>query len=128
MEIDRRGTTAAINDAKLMTTSDRRIPDDVRDAFDEALILLVQWQGGTNEPVVNLDGKPIRLSLVFDLVIGRKFRDQMPPSMVELLVTYASKDRSRQRQSEQLQLLPTYEIGARCLLKWVGDKKFKSST
>jgi hypothetical protein len=108
-------------------TSDRHIPADVKDAFGEALILLVQWQGGAEEPVVSLDGKTFRISLVFDLVLGRKFKDQMPPSMVELLVTYASKDRARRPQSEQLQLLPTYEIGARCLLKWVGEKKFRSS-
>jgi hypothetical protein len=110
-----------------MTTSDRRIPDDVREAFGEALVLLVQWQGGANEPVVSLDGKTFQISFVFDLVVGRKFTDQMPPSMVELLLTYASKDHARQPQSDQLQLLPTYEIGARCLLKWVGDKKSRSS-
>jgi hypothetical protein len=106
-----------------MTTSDHHIPADVRDAFGEALILLVQWQGGADEPVVSLDGKPFRISLMFDLVLGRKFKDQMPPSMVELLLTYASKAPARQRQSDQLKLLPTYEIGARCLLKWFGEKK-----
>jgi hypothetical protein len=110
-----------------MTTSDRRIPDDVRDAFGEALVLLVQWQGGANEPVVSLDGKTFQISFVFDLVVGRKFTGQMPPSIVKLLLTYASKDHARQPQSDQLKLLPTYEIGARCLLKWVGDKKSKSS-
>jgi hypothetical protein len=110
-----------------MTTSDRRIPDDVRDTFGEALVLLVQWQGGANEPVVSLDGKTFQISFVFDLVVGRKFTDQMPPSMVKLLLTYASKDHARQPQSDQLQFLPTYEIGARCLLKWLGDKKTKSS-
>jgi hypothetical protein len=110
-----------------MTISNRRIPDDVSHAFGEAPILLVQWQGGANEPVVSLDGKPIRISLVFDLSLVKKFTDQMPPSMVMLLLTYASKDQARQPQSDQLQLLPTYEIGARCLLKWIGDKKSKLS-
>jgi hypothetical protein len=47
--------------------------------------------------------------------------------MVKLLLTYASKDPARQPQSDQLKLLPTYEIGARCLLKWVGEKKFRPS-
>jgi hypothetical protein len=110
-----------------MTTSDHHIPVDVRDAFGEALILLVQWQGGADDPAVSLDGKHFRISSVFDLVVGRKFKDQMPSSMVKLLLTYASKDPARQPQSDQLKLLPTYEIGARCLLKWVGEKKFRPS-
>jgi hypothetical protein len=74
--------------------------------------------GGANEPVVILDGMPIRISLVFDLVVGRKFKDQMPPSLVKLLLTYSSKGRASAPIWSA-----TYETGARCLLKWVGDKK-----
>jgi hypothetical protein len=119
------GTAARNLDAKLMTASDRRIPDEISHAFGEALILLVQWQGGADEPVVSIDGQSVRIGFVFDLVLGRKYADQMPPSMVQLLLTYASKDPKHHPQRAQLMLGPTYEVGAGCLLKWVGDKKSK---
>jgi hypothetical protein len=128
MEIAREGAAAAAHDAKLMTTSDRRIPDEISHAFGEALILLVQWQGGTDQPVVSIDGKSVRIGFVFDLVIRRKYTDQMPASMVQLLLTYASKDPKHHLERAQLMLGPTYEVGARCLLKWVGDKKSRSSS
>jgi hypothetical protein len=106
-------------------TSDRSIPDEIRRAFAEALILLVQWPGGADEPVATIDGKSIRTGFVSDLVINRKHTDQMPYSMVKLLLAYGSKDAARQ---PQLVLGPTYEVGARCLVKWVGDKKSGSSS
>jgi hypothetical protein len=76
----------------------RNIPDEIADAFGEAVVLLVQWQGGADEPVVSLDAKSFQISTVFDLIAGRKFTDRMPRSMVELLLTYASKERRRRPQ------------------------------
>lgn len=125
MEIARQGTAVAVHDAKLMTISDRRIPDEISHAFGEALILLVQWQGGADEPVVSVDGKSVRIGFVFDLVLGRKYVEPIPKSMAKLLLTYASIDPATQLQFAELALLPTYEVGARCLLEWLGIKKSK---
>jgi hypothetical protein len=65
-----------------------RIPDD-SDAFGEALVILVQWQGAADEPVAVLDGRTVRISLIFELVAGRPFKDKIPKSMLELLRAYA---------------------------------------
>jgi hypothetical protein len=107
----------------MASASSHQIPDLVSDAFGEALILLIQWRGGADEPVVILDGKPIRISLLFDLVVGQKYTDQLPRSIQELLLTYAGRDPKRQSQLAELTLLPTYEVAAQCLLRWVGQKK-----
>jgi hypothetical protein len=71
------------------------IPDDVGDAFGEALVLLVQWKRGADERVAVLDGKTIRIGLIFELVAGRTFKDKVPGSMLELLRAYASKNPER---------------------------------
>jgi hypothetical protein len=52
------------------------IPPDVGDAFGEALVLLVQWRGGADEPVTVLDGKTMPISMIFELVAGRASRDE----------------------------------------------------
>jgi hypothetical protein len=101
------------------------IPADVADAFGEALVLLVQWQGGEDEPVAVLDGKTMPISTIFEFVAGRAFRDEVPRSMLKLLRTYAANDSERKKEIAALVLLPTYETAARCLLTWVGYKKSK---
>jgi hypothetical protein len=103
----------------------RPIPGDVADAFGEALVLLVQWQGGADEPVAILDGKTLSISTIFKLVADRAFRDKVPRSMLDLLQAYAARDPERQREIAALALLPTYETAASCLLTWVGYKKSK---
>jgi hypothetical protein len=72
---------------------------------------------------VTLDAKPVFIGFVFELVIVRKYSGQMPRSMARLLLTYAREEPGRRVQADQLRLVPTYEVGARCLLKWVGEKK-----
>ena len=99
------------------------IPTDVADAFGEALVLLVRWQGGADVAV--LDGKTMPISIIFELVAGRAFRDEVPRSMLELLQTYAGRDPERKKDIAPLALLPSYETTARCLLTWVGYKKSK---
>jgi hypothetical protein len=101
------------------------IPDDLSDAFGEALVLLVQWQGGTDEPVAVLDGKPMPISMIFEMVTARAFRDEVPESMLKLLRTYAARDPERKKEIAALALIPTYETAARCSLTWVGYKKSK---
>jgi hypothetical protein len=101
------------------------IPAVVADAFGEALVLLVQWQGGADEPVTVLDGKTMPISMIFERVAGRAFRDEVPPSMLELLKTYAARDPERLKEIAPLVLRPTYKTAAQCLLTWVGYKKSK---
>jgi hypothetical protein len=101
------------------------IPADVGDAFGEALVLLVQWQGGADEPVTVLDGKTMPISMIFELVAGRAFRDEVPASMLELPKTYAGRDPERKKEIAPLALRSTYQTAARCLLTWVGYKKSK---
>jgi hypothetical protein len=100
-----------------------RIPADISAAFGEAVILLIQGRGGADEPTATLDGEPVLIGLVFELIIGRKYSGQMPRSMAELLLAYAREEPRRRVQADALRLVPTYEVGARCLLRWVGDKK-----
>ena len=101
------------------------IPADVADAFGEALVLLVQWEGGAVEPVAILDGRSMNITMVFELVAGRAFRDEVPRSMLDLLQAYAARDSERKKEIAALVLVPTYETAARCLLKWVEYKKSK---
>jgi hypothetical protein len=75
---------------------------------------------------VTLDGERVPIGFVFDLIISREYSAQMPRSMSELLQTYARRDGGHRVQADALRILPTYEVGARCLLKWVGDKKSKA--
>jgi hypothetical protein len=56
----------------------RPIPEDVADAFGEALVLLVQWKRGAEEPTAVLDGKTIRIGLIFELVRGRHSKTTCP--------------------------------------------------
>jgi hypothetical protein len=56
-----------------------RIPADVADAFGEALVLLVQWEGGADEPAAILDGRTLKISAIFELVAARGFRDHVSP-------------------------------------------------
>jgi hypothetical protein len=65
-----------------------RSPEDISHAFGEALILLIQWRGGADEPAVTLDGERVSIGFVFDLVISREYSAQMPRSMSELLQTH----------------------------------------
>jgi hypothetical protein len=105
--------------------SERPIPDEISDAFGEALVLLVQWQGGADEPVAILDGKTLRISVIFELVAKRGFKDKAPRGMLELLRAYAARDPERQNEIAVLALVPTYATAAQCLLKWVDYKKSK---
>ena len=45
------------------------IPDEAGHVFGEALILLVEWKGGAEEPTVMLDGQLLRISMAFSRVV-----------------------------------------------------------
>jgi hypothetical protein len=103
-----------------------RIPDSLRYAFGEAAILLIDWKGGIDEPVVTLEGKPLPISVVFKLVANQKFGDPVPASLLQLLFTFGDKEPKRQVQLAELRLLPIYETAARCLQKWLVEKSRNS--
>jgi hypothetical protein len=105
-----------------MTGPSDHLPDNLSHAFAEAVILFIKWKGGKAEPVVSLEGKPIPIGLVFDLVAGRGFVDKLPGSVLDLLLAYASTDPRHQPQLSQLTLDPTYKYAARCLRKWLNEK------
>jgi hypothetical protein len=102
--------------------ADHRIPDDLSHALGEAVILLIDWKGGADEPVVTFDGKPMQIGTLFNLIAERKFADRVPASLLHLLLTYASKEPKRRDELAKLKLLPIYEIAARCLQKWLDEK------
>ena len=60
------------------------IPADAPDAFGEALVLLVQWQGGADELVALLGGKTMSISMIFELVAGRASRHERPLGVMEI--------------------------------------------
>ena len=102
--------------------ANHRIPDSLSHPFGEAIILLIDWKGGTDEPVVTFDGKLVPIGVLFNLVAERKFSDRLPASLLQLLLTYAGKEPKRRDQLAELSLLPIYEIAARCLQKWLDEK------
>ena len=109
--------------ASVMTKrTNHRIPDSLSHPFGEAAILLIDWKGGADEPVVTFEDKSIPISVLFNLVAERKFSDRLPASLLQLLLTYAGKEPKRRDQLAELRLLPIYEIAARCLQKWLDEK------
>jgi hypothetical protein len=40
----------------------------------------------------------MNITMIFELVAGRAFRDEVPRSMLELLRTYAARDPERQKE------------------------------
>jgi hypothetical protein len=106
----------------MASTSGKPIPDEESHVFGEALILLIQWKGGADEPTVLLDGQLLRISVVFSRVANLRCADTLPRGMRDLLLAYAQRDASRHTELTALMLTPTYEIAARCLLKWFNEK------
>jgi hypothetical protein len=67
-------------------------PDSLGHPFGEAVILLIDWKGGADEPVATFEGEPIPIGVLFNLVAARKFSDRLPASLLQLLLTYAGKE------------------------------------
>jgi hypothetical protein len=100
------------------------ISDEAGHVFGEALILLVQWKGGAEEPTVMLDGQLLRISMIFSRVANLRCADTIPRGMRDLLLAYARREPTRHTELTALLLTPSYETAARCLLKWF-DEKFR---
>ena len=63
----------------------KAIPEETTQSFGEALILLVQWKGGADEPTVMLEGQLLRISMVFSRVANLRCADTLPRGMRDLL-------------------------------------------
>jgi hypothetical protein len=100
----------------------QRHPDEAGHVFGEALILLVQWKGGAEEPTVMLDGQLLRISAIFSRVANLRCADTIPRGMRDLLLAYARREPTRHSELTALLLTPSYETAARCLLKWFNEK------
>jgi hypothetical protein len=48
------------------------IPADLSEAFDQAVKELIAWDGGGDEPSVNVGGRPMLISTIAGLVETRK--------------------------------------------------------
>jgi hypothetical protein len=106
----------------MASTPRKAIPGEASHAFGEAMILLVQWRGGADEPTVMLDGQLLRISLVFGRVANLRCADTLPRGMLDLLLAYAGREPTRHAELTALTLTPTYETAARCLLRWFNEK------
>jgi hypothetical protein len=98
------------------------IPDEASHVFGDALILLIQWKGGADEPMVMLDGQLLRISMVFSRVANLRYADKLPRAMLDLLLAYAGRKPTRQSDLTILTVSPTYETAAHCLLRWFNEK------
>jgi hypothetical protein len=66
------------------TMVERGIPDEISDAFAEALVLLIQWRGGADEPSAVLDGESLLISPILELFARRAFKDKIRASILAL--------------------------------------------
>jgi hypothetical protein len=65
------------------------IPADLSEAFDQAVKELIAWDGGGDEPSVNVGGRPMLISTIAGLVETHK--DTMPASVFWRMVGYANR-------------------------------------
>ena len=105
------------------TQSDWQIPADLRDAFDRAVIRLVDWGSGGDEPTVTFDGEPVSISSVFHMVLP--FEEPMPEVLFQDLIAYAARSLERETDGVELGKDRPYATGARCLLRWVRENNSK---
>ena len=97
------------------------IPEDLRQAFDEAVNALIAWDGDRKEPKVSVHGRATLISAIASLV--ETYTDKMPANLYWRMVNYAHRFPKRRRQAAQLSADSSYETGARCLLQWIEDSE-----
>jgi hypothetical protein len=90
------------------------------EAFDQAVKELIAWDGGGDEPSVNVGGRPMLVSTVAGLVETHK--DTMPASVFWRMVGYANRP-DRMSGASELSQDSSYATGAWCLLQWVQNIK-----
>jgi len=102
------------------TFSAMPIPADLSEAFDQAVKELIAWDGGGDEPSVNVGGRPTLISAIARLAETHK--DTMPASLFWRMVGYATRPDHMLGASE-LSKDSSYATGAWCLLRWVQNIK-----
>src|SRR5271155_5655439 len=98
------------------------IPDEVRDAFDQAVSQLIQWNDGS-EPTISVKGDAETISKVATL--AEPFKDTMPASVYWRMAAYANSSFERRASAVQLSKDSSYSTGAWCLREWIEDKKVR---
>jgi hypothetical protein len=92
------------------------IPADVSEAFDQAIIELLAWDGG-GEPSVRVGGRSASISAIARL--AESYKDTMPSSLFWRMVGYANGSLERRTGARELSEDGSYATGAGCLLQWV---------
>jgi len=98
------------------------IPDEVRDAFDQAVSQLIQWNDGS-EPTISVKGDAETISKV--VTLAEPFKDTMPASVYWRMAAYANSSFERRASAVQLSKDSSYSTGAWCLREWIEDKKVR---
>jgi hypothetical protein len=98
----------------VVDTSFDPIPEELRQAFDEAVGQYSYWDRGGPEPLVTLGRTPWTISAVCNLVT--KFNDPMPDNVYQYLC-------GRADSSCNLQQDRSYGNGARCLYGLIQARK-----
>jgi hypothetical protein len=96
------------------------IPAELSEAFYQAVKELIAWDGGGDEPSVNVGGRPMLISTIAGLVETHK--DTMPASVFWRMVGYANRP-DRMSGASELSQDSSYATGAWCMLQWVQDIK-----
>jgi hypothetical protein len=108
-----------------MTSKDDSIPQDVREAFEQAAKAFYAWDSsGGDEPTVLVDGSPMLISMVATL--ADTYKDVMPADLYWRMVHHANCSPRRRVQAAKLSHDSSYATGAKCLLEWVRDKESES--
>ena len=94
------------------------MPEEIRDAFDQAVNELIAWDRSGDEPTVSIDGKPTPISTVARL--AETYKDTMPASLFWRLVNFANRSRERNPAAVELSKDSSYATGAWCVLQWIG--------
>jgi hypothetical protein len=99
------------------------IPPDLSEAFDQAVKQLIAWDGGGDEPSVNIGVRPTLISAIAGL--AEMHKDTMPASLFWRMVGYANRP-DRMSGASELSNDSSYATGAWCLLQWVQNIKEQS--
>jgi hypothetical protein len=100
-------------------SSDPAIPENIRDAFDQAVTEIIASDRNGEEPTVSFDGKPTPVSTIARL--AEPYKDTMTTGVFWRLVNYANRSRERKAAAVELSKDSSYATGAWCLLQWIGD-------
>jgi hypothetical protein len=93
------------------------IPANLSEAFDQAVIELIAWDGGGDEPSVSVGGRSTSISAIASL--AETYKDTLPSSLFWRMVGYANRSLERRAGARELSKDGSYATGAGCLLQWL---------